>query len=191
MGVELENPAREKFSGNTFQAYLSGLEAMGLRAMVRAMVPPRVQWLMDEPPQPTAWFEGDELPFLYNAVMKLQGLEGVRTLGYAATRSAAGRFIQPLVRRTLANHGSNPGTLFTHLTSICRPFFEGLTFQFTPDGPRSGELRIRSATPQGIASWATWEGALRMLFDECGVTGVISAGTVSEQGRLATVKVRW
>jgi hypothetical protein len=190
--VELESPAQVKFSGNTFRAYLSGLEELGLRAAVHALVPARVQWLMDSPPLPTAWTEGDELPLIFNAVMKLRGLNGMRTLGHAATRSSAGRFLKPLMRQTLAKHGNNPGTLFTHLTSICRPFFEGLTFQFTPDGPRSGELKIRSATPLGIAAWAGWEGALRILFDECGVaTGDIGPSTVTEQGCLASLKVRW
>lgn len=190
--MELEHQAREKFSGNTFRAYLSGLEAMGLRAVVRAMVPARAQWMMDEPPLPTAWLEGDELPLILGAVMKLQGLEGLRTLGHAATRSPAARFLKPLIQLTLAKHGSNPGTLLTHLTSICRPFFEGLTFQFTPDGPRSGVLKIRSVMPLGTTSWTAWEGALRALFEECGVTtGVISPSAVAEEGRLATMRVHW
>src|SRR5690348_7968318 len=47
VGLELEKQGREKFSGNTFLAYLQGLEALGLRAVVRAMVPARVQRMMD------------------------------------------------------------------------------------------------------------------------------------------------
>ena len=190
--MELGNPAQEKFSGHIVRAYLGGLEAMGLRDTVHDRVPARVQRMMDAPPLPSAWMEGDELPLLFSAVMRLRGLEGMRALGYAATSSAAGRFLKPLMRATLAKHGSNPGMLFAQLTSICRPFFEGLTFSFTPDGPRSGELKIRSATPLGAPSWAAWEGALRILFDECRLaTGVISPSSVSEEGRLAAMKVRW
>lgn len=190
--MELENQPQEKFSGNIFRAYLSGLEAVGLHAAVRAEMPARVQRLMDAPPPPTAWIEGDELPLIFGAVMKMQGLEGIRKLGYAATSSPAARFLKPLMRVALARHGSNPSSLFTQLTSICRPFFEGLTFHFTPDGPRSGTLRIRSDRPLGTPSWTSWEGALRILFDECSVpTGVISPGAVSEQGRLATLRVGW
>lgn len=190
--MEPENQGREKFSGNTFRAYVSGLDALGLRSVVRAMVPARVQRMMDTPPPPTAWLEGDELPLLFTAVLKLQGLEGMRTLGYAATSGTAGRFLKPLMQLTLARHGRNPSTLFASLTSICRPFFEGLTFHFTPQGPRSGMLKIRSATPLGAASWAAWEGSLRILFDECGVpTGVISPSVTSEEGRVAAMRVRW
>lgn len=190
--MELGNPAQEKFSGHIVRAYLSGLEAMGLRAKVHDMVPARVQRMMDMPPLPSSWLEGDELPLIFSAVMKLQGLEGMRTLGYAATSSPSGRFLKPLMRATLAKHGGNPSVLFAHLTSICRPFFEGLTFYFTPDGPRSGELKIRSARPLGSSSWAVWEGALRVLFDECNLaTGVISPSSVAEEGRLAAMKVRW
>ena len=36
----------EKFSGNTFQAYLSGLDAMGPRPVVRLMVPEHVKRMM-------------------------------------------------------------------------------------------------------------------------------------------------
>jgi hypothetical protein len=190
--VELGNPAQEKFSGYIVRAYLSGLEEMGLRDKVRDMVPARVQRLMDAPPLPSAWMEGDELPLVFSAVMRLQGLEGMRTLGYAATSSSSGRFLKPLMRATLAKHGSNPGVLFAHLTSICRPFFEGLTFFFMPDGPRSGDLKIRSGRPLGLPSWAAWEGALHILFDECGLaSGEISPSSVAEGGCLAAMKVRW
>jgi hypothetical protein len=190
--VELRNPAQEKFSGHMVRAYLSGLEAMGLQAKVRDMVPARAQRMMDAPPLPSAWMEGDELPLIFSAVMKLQGLEGMRTLGYAAASSPSARFLKPLMRATLAKHGSNPGVLFAHLTSICRPFFEGLTFYFLPDGPRSGDLKIRSGRPLELPSWAAWEGTLRILFDECGLgTGEISRCSVSEGGCLAAMKVRW
>jgi hypothetical protein len=190
--VELGNPAQEKFSGYIVRAYLSGLEAMGLHDKVRDMVPARAQRVMDAPPLPSAWVEGDELPLIFSAVMRMQGLEGMRTLGYEATSSPAGRFLKPLMRATLAKHGSNPSVLFTHLTSICRPFFEGLTFYFAPDGPRSGELKIRSDTPLGLPSWASWEGALCILFDECGLTnGEIAPCSVAEGGCLAAMKVRW
>jgi hypothetical protein len=190
--VGLEKQGREKFSGNTFRAYLKGLEAMGLSSVVRTMVPAQVQRLMDTPPLPTAWLEGDELPLLFDAVSKLQGLEGIRTLGYVASKSTTGRFLKPLMQLTLSKHGRDPGVLFTHLGSICRPFFQGLDFHFTPQGPRSGVLRVRSATAMGAASWTAWEGMLRILFDECGITtGVIGASRVTEDGCLATLKVRW
>lgn len=192
VGLELEKQGREKFSGNTFQAYLQGLDALGLRSVVRAMVHPRVQRMMDNPPAPTAWLDGDELPLIFNAVMKVQGLEGMRNLGYAATKGTTARFLQPLIQLTLSKQGRHPAVLFAQLSSIFRPFFQGLDFHFTPDGPRSGVLQIRSVTPMGAASWAAWEGTLRILFDECGVTtGVIGHSQITEQGRMATMKVRW
>ncbi|MBN1206755.1 MAG: hypothetical protein JXB05_17870 [Myxococcaceae bacterium] len=190
--MDSEKQGREKFSGNTFRAYLNGLEAMGLRAVVRAMVPARVQRMMDHPPPATAWLEGDELPLLFNAVLKLQGLHGMRELGYAATSGTTGRFLKPLMQLTLTKHGRSPDALFSRLSSICRPFFQGLDFQFTPEGARAGVLQIRSSTPLSAASWAAWEGTLRILFDECGVsTGNISPSLLSEEGRLATLRVRW
>lgn len=192
MGLELEKQGHEKFSGNTFLAYLQGLEALGLRSVVRAMVLPRVQRMMDSPPAPTAWLDGDELPLIFHAVMKVQGLEGMRNLGYASIQSTTARFLQPLIQLTLSKQGRHPAVLFAQLSSIFRPFFQGFDFQYTQDGPRSGVLRIRSGAPLGAASWAAWEGTLRILFDECGVTtGVIGHSQLSEQGRMATLKVRW
>lgn len=190
--MELGNHGREKFSGNSFLAYLHGLDSMGLCSVVRAMVPAHVQRMMDSPPLPTAWLEGDELPLIFQAVMKVQGLEGMRALGYAAVSGTTARFLKPLMQRTLARQGRSPAALFAEMTPICRPFFEGLEFQFKPEGPRSGMLNIRSRTPMGPASWAAWEGTLRILFDECGVTtGVIRPSVISEGGRAAALKVRW
>jgi hypothetical protein len=190
--VELEKQGREKFSGSTFRAYLHGLDAMGLRSVVRAMVPSRVQQMMDTPPAPTAWLEGDELPLIFNAVMKVGGLDRMRELGYAATSGTTGRFLKPLMQLTLARHGANPGSLFAQVSSICRPFFQGLEFRYTPEGIRSGVVEIRSATPLGVGSWAAWEGTLRIFFDECGIrTGVINPSVITQGGRVAALKVRW
>lgn len=190
--MELEKRVHEKFSGNTFRAYLQGLDAMGLRSVVRALVPAHAQRMMDSPPLPTAWLTGDELPLIFHAVMKVQGLEGMRALGYAAMGGTTARFLKPLMQRTLSKQGPSPAALFSELNSICRPFFEGLEFHFSPEGFRSGVLHVRSVTPMGAASWAAWEGMLRILFDECGITtGVIRPSVISEGGRAATLKVRW
>ncbi len=86
MRVDTPRQGYEKFSGNTFQAYLNGLDALDLRPVVRLMVPEHVKRMMDTPPPPTAWVEGDELPLLFNAVVKVQGLEGC---GPWATRPPA------------------------------------------------------------------------------------------------------
>lgn len=192
VGLELEKQGREKFSGNTFLAYLQGLDALGLRSVVRAMVHPHVQRMMDHPPAPTAWLDTDELPLIFNAVMKLQGLEGMRKLGYAATRGTTARFLQPLIQLALSKQGRHPSVLFSQLSPIFRPFFQGIDFQYKQEGPRSGVLQIRSVAPMSAASWAAWEGTLRLLYDECGVsTGVVGHSQISEQGRMATLKVRW
>ncbi|MDY7225910.1 hypothetical protein [Hyalangium rubrum] len=190
----MDNPKRghEKFSGSTFRAYLDGLDAMGLRAVVRLMVPPHVQGMMDTPPVPTVWMESDALPLIFDAVMKLQGLEGMRALGYAATSGTTGRFLKPLMQMMLNKHGRSPASLFANMSSLYRSFFQGLEFKYTPEGARSGMLQIRSNSAMGASSWAAWEGSLRLLFEECGVTtGVISPSHVSEEGRVATMRVRW
>ncbi|HEX8700331.1 MAG TPA: hypothetical protein VF815_15900 [Myxococcaceae bacterium] len=182
----------EKFSGNTFRAYLSGLDAMNLRPVVRLMVPDHVKRMMDSPPPSTAWVEGDELPLLFNAVLKVQGLEGMRALGYEATRGTVGRFLKPLMQMTLAKHGNTPAALFANLSSLCRSIFQGLEFQYTPDGKSSGRLQIRSSYAMGPASWAAWEGSLRIFFEECGVTtGTISPSQIRDEGHVATMRVRW
>jgi hypothetical protein len=190
--VDTPRQGYEKFSGNTFQAYLTGLEAMGLRPVVRLMVPEHVKRMMDTPPPATAWVEGDELPLIFNAVVKVQGLDGMRALGYEATRGTVGRFLKPLMQMTLAKNGNSPAALFANLGAVCRSLFHGLEFQYTPDSKRSGKLQIRSSHAMGPASWAAWEGSLRIFFEECGVTtGSVSPSQISEEGHVATMRLRW
>lgn len=182
----------EKFSGTTFRAYLSGLDSLGLLHVVRMMVPEHVKRMMDSPPPATAWVEGDQLPIIFNMVMKVQGLDGMRELGYEATRGTTGRFLKPLMQMTMAKHGSSPSALFANLGPLCRSLFQGLDFQYTPDGKSSGKLQIRSSYAMGPASWAAWEGTLRLFFEECGVTtGTISPSQIREGGHLALMRVRW
>ncbi|MDC0711035.1 hypothetical protein POL68_21365 [Stigmatella sp. ncwal1] len=187
-----EKQGREQYSGSLFKACLTGLDSMGLRSVVRTMVPVHVQRLMDTPPPSTAWLEGDELTLLFNAVQRLQGLEGLRQLGFAAMYGSMGRFLKPLMQTVSSRYGRGPAALFQHLDSIFRPFFQELDFQFLADGARSGTVQIRSKHAKGPASWAAWEGALRILFNECGVTtGVISPAVLSEGGLLSSMRVRW
>ncbi|WP_225408215.1 hypothetical protein [Stigmatella hybrida] len=190
--MAFEKQGKEQFSGSLFKACLSGLDTLGLRSVVRTMVPPHVQRLMDAPPPSTAWLDGDELPLLFNAVQRLQGQEGLRQLGYAAMSITMGRFLKPLMQTMFSRYGHGPAALFHHLESIFRPFFQELEFHFLADGARSGTVQIRSKHPKGPASWAAWEGALRILFEECGIrTGVISPGVLSEGGLLSSMRVRW
>lgn len=190
--VDTPRQSTEKFSGTTFRAYLSGLDTLGLLPVVRMMVPEHVKRMMDSPPQPTVWVEGDELPLIFNAVVKVQGLDGMRTLGYEATRGTTGRFLKPLMQMTLSKHGGSPAALFSNLGPLCRSLFQGLDFQYTPDGKSSGKLQIRSSYAMGLASWAAWEGTLRIFFEECGVTtGTISPSVLREGGHVAVMRVRW
>lgn len=181
----------ERFAGSLFHAYLAGLDALGLRAAVRAEVPPDVQRMMDAPPLHTAWLGGEELGHIFHAVIQLRGLEGMRQLGYEATRGSTGRLLKPILQTTMAMHGRSPAALFTHLGSICRPLFKGLEFSYAPESERSGTLTLRSAYRMNTASFAAWEGSLRILFDECGVPGTIGASAISENGHVGTMKVSW
>lgn len=192
MSVDNQKRGYEKFSGSTFRAYMDALDAMGLRAVVRMNVPVHAQQLMDTPPAPTAWIDSDALPLIFNAVVKLQGMEGMRTLGYTAASRTTARFLRPLIQIRVGKLGQSPTALFANMSSLYRSFFPGLDFKYTPEGPHSGMLQIRSDSPMGASSWAAWEGSLRIIFEECGVTtGSISPSHVSEGGHVATMRVRW
>ncbi|QSQ20667.1 hypothetical protein JY651_36350 [Pyxidicoccus parkwayensis] len=181
-----------RIAGGLFRAYVGAVDALGLRAQVYAGVPEDVRRLMDALPLHTTWLPGDELDHLFEAVARLRGLEGLRQLGFESTRTSTRRFLRPVMETTMALHGRSPTSLFTHLTSITRPFFKGLDFQYTPVSPSSGSLRLRSAYRMNAVSLAAWEGSLRMLFDACDVTtGAIGNAVISDDGHTGTFAVRW
>ncbi|NMO17866.1 hypothetical protein HPC49_23365 [Pyxidicoccus fallax] len=181
-----------KYTGSLFRSYLSGLEMLGLRAEVRQRVPAPVAKLMDTPPLHSAWVDIDAVSPLLHAVMNLKGREGVRRLGYEATRGTTLKFLKPQMQTVTMLSGKTPSALFAAMDSLCRPFFTGLSFRWTRESHRSGTLELRSASTLDTASFAAWEGTLLLLFDECDVTtGTISPAVISEQGHVGTMHVQW
>ncbi|MBZ4419831.1 hypothetical protein [Myxococcus sp. RHSTA-1-4] len=185
-------PQRARTWCSLFRSYLAGLDALGLRAEVHRRVPPAVARLMDAPPLHTAWVEIDAVAPLLQVVFSLKGREGVRHLGYEATRSSTLKFLKPQMQTIISMGGRDPATLFAALDSLCRPFFTGLSFRWTRESPRSGMLELRSTYAMETTSFAAWEGTLMLLFDECGVsTGTISPAVITEGGRVGAMRVQW
>lgn len=180
-----------KITGSLFRAYVAGLDALGVRAQVRGSVSPKVQQLIDQPPLHGTWLDGTELTEIFGVVMRLQGLEGIRRLGYEATRLSTAQLLRPLMRTALASGDGTPAAIFSSLDSICRPFFKGLRFEYTPAGPREGTLVLLSNYRMAPPSFAAWEGSLLIVFDECQLEGSISPAAISEDGHTGTLQVRW
>jgi hypothetical protein len=181
-----------KVTGSLFRGYVAGLEAMGLKPTVRAAVSPKVQALIDTPPMHREWLGGDELGELFRAVYGLKGIEGIRQLGYEATRASTLKHLRPIIQTTLGLHGATPDVLFRHLDAICKPFFRGLSFAYAPEGPRAGTLTLRSTYPMGAVQYAAWEGSLRTLYDELRVPGgVVEPARIAPDGLSGTMRVRW
>ncbi|MBF5046015.1 hypothetical protein FGE12_26620 [Aggregicoccus sp. 17bor-14] len=179
-------------TGSLFRSYVAGLDAMGLRAPVRAAVSARVQALMDTPPTHREWLGGNELAEIFRAVVGQRGIEGIRQLGYEATRLSTLQHLRPMIQATAALHGNTPDVLFSHLDALCKPFFRGLRFEYAAEGPRTGTLTMRSTYPMGVVQFAAWEGALRHIFEELKVkSGVLEPARVAPDGHSGTMRVRW
>jgi hypothetical protein len=184
-------PGDDRINGALFRAYMAGLEALGLRREVRAQVSERVRQLMEQPPLHTAWLPGSELVEIFDAVVRERGLEGVRQLGYEATRRFTAKLLQPFMQSVRSVQAGGPEVLFRNTDTICRPLFRGLRFTYMPETPRSGTLELRSTYRMAAPAFAAWEGSLCIIFDECGVEGTISPSSISADGRVGTMKVSW
>ncbi len=182
---------KERINGALFRAYLSGIEAMGLRREVRSRVSTPVQALMDQPPLPSAWLRGPELTELFTAVLHEQGLEGVRQLGYEATRRATLPLLKPHIDSVLSLHGHGPEVLMRHFDRLLQPFFRGMRFIWRPESPRSGTVEVRSTYEMTPTIAAAWEGSLLCFFEECGVQGSVAPSVLGTSGHVGTMKVSW
>ncbi len=182
---------KERINGALFRAYLSGIEAMGLRPEVRSRVSPSVLALMERPPLPSAWLPGHELTELFSAVLHAQGLQGVRQLGYEATRRATLPLLKPDIDSVLSLHGRGPEVLLRHFDRLVQPFFRGMRFTWRPESPRSGTVEVRSTYEMTPTIAAAWEGSLLCCFEACGVQGSVAPSVLGTSGHVGTMKVSW
>jgi hypothetical protein len=181
-----------RITGSLFRGYVAGLDAMGLRASVRAAVSPPVQALIDHPPMHRDWLDGTQLVEVFKAVIAQRGLEGIRQLGYEATRASTLNHLRPMIQTAMSLHGATPAGVFGQLNAICKPFFRGLSFEYAPEGPRSGTVTLRTRKPMGTVEFAAWEGALRSLYDELRTPGgVVEPALIAPDKLSGRMKVRW
>ena len=181
-----------RITGSLFRGYVAGLDAMGLRASVRAAVSPPVQALIDHPPMHREWLDGTQLVEVFKAVIALRGLEGIRQLGYEATRASTLNHLRPMIHAALGIHGATPAGVFGQLNAICKPFFRGLSFEYEAENPRAGTITLRSRRAMGVVEFAAWEGALRTLYGELRTPGgVVGPAVIAPDRRSGRMKVRW
>jgi hypothetical protein len=181
-----------RITGSLFRGYVAGLDAMGLRASVRAAVSPPIQALIDHPPMHREWLDGTQLVEVFKAVIAQRGLEGIRQLGYEATRASTLKHLRPMIHAAMGIHGATPADVFGQLNAICKPFFRGLSFEYAPEGPRSGAVTLHSRKAMGVVEFAAWEGSLRTLYDELRTPGGVVEPAVIAPDRLSgRMRVRW
>jgi hypothetical protein len=180
-----------KVTGSLFRSYVEALQTMGMRAAVRAAVSPRVQALIDQPPLHRDWLDGSEVREVFKALVDLRGLEGVRRLGYECMRASILQHLRPMIQTTLGLHGRSPAVLFARLDTLAKPFFRGISFEYSEAGPREGVILLRSTYPMGSVQFSAWEGSLSALYDEVGTPGVIEPATVAEDHLSGTMRARW
>jgi hypothetical protein len=182
---------RSEGSGLLVRTYRSAIEELGLTAAVRARLSPACAQLLDEPPLPMAWVPGEWFSELLLALESVTGRAGCRRLGYLGARTGAGGVLAPLVRTSVVSFGATPATFLGRMGTLSTVLVRGITFAFTPDGPRAGTLTLRYPVPVSAAVFASWEGACGFVLEVSGCNGEVSEAQLAEGARTGHIAMRW
>jgi hypothetical protein len=178
-------------SGLLVRGYRAALEELGKLNAVRERLAPEVAQLLSEPPLPMSWVPVDWFIQVAEATGAVAGHAGCRRLGEVCARSNAGGVLAPLIKTSLAIFGATPPTLYRRLDTFTSVLVRHAGFDFVPDGPRGGTLKLhysRAATP---AFFATWEGVCVYVHALCGVPAEVAQARLEEGGLTAAIDVRW
>jgi hypothetical protein len=189
--VERYMVEERQLSGAVLRADVAWLEKQGLKAAVRARLPPDTQALLDKPPLLISWVAARHIDALLDAVLQIGGEEKLVQLGEETTRASFGPVLRPLLRTLVSLFGASPAALFGRIDSTLPVFVKGASFTYEPGGDRDGFLHLRTVDRPPAAWLLQWKGTLRFTFEVANAQGSINSCVPDPDGRGAVYAVSW
>jgi hypothetical protein len=189
-GLDIETgplaPAEVK--GSLVRSLVVTIHEHGLRDAVLARVSPAAAALVRDPPLATMWVDGPVFNEILQALYEIEGAERLRHLN----REAVERGLSPLLRATVPGllrlFGTSPATLLSRLDRLGATSSRGFTARYLPSTPTAGSLEMAfpSLRDVPIGAFVATGGALKLVFELCGVPGTLGEPVwVDEQRRNA------
>ena len=180
-------PGARAALGSLLRCVLDFLDQKGIRAKVRARVPPATAQLIDAPPWPLSWVAAVHIDQIEIAIMEQLGREGCVELGLAVARSLGGGMIQPVIRAAFFLFGETPPTVFANLDRFFSLTTRGISFSWRTLDQTTGEVL---ATFQGAsvpaAAFHVLQGSLEYVFELTGGRGGVDRAEIRRQDPAAT-----
>jgi hypothetical protein len=176
-----------RLKATTFRTYVGILDKERKLAAVTKLLPVETAAMIADPPLPASWMDLIHMYHITEAVEKIGGMNAVRELARKGTE-AARRPYMSVVEGLLRLFGASPATLFKRMNTLVRVVTQGVEYEYTVTGERSGVMvmthKTHYALPMSI--FFSTIPALQTLLDVCGVKG-----TVSDPGRLSPQAARF
>jgi hypothetical protein len=170
-----------------FRAQVSVLENEGKRDAIAQRVSPETAALIANPPLPGSWMSYAHIVDISVAVEAIGGLDAVRE--FAAKVTAISRRPYMAVTEGIVKlFGPSPTTLLKRMNTVNRTIVEGIEFNFTETGERSGLMEVAYApnVEFPLCAFIGPAAAFPVCFAICGVKGV-----VGDPERVAPNKARF
>jgi hypothetical protein len=178
-------------SGSVVRGIVDWVVSSGLRDKVFPTLPPGAQRHFQHAPLPIAWIDPSDYDPLFPAIAKAAGPEILVRCGVETTRTSFGPIVQPILKGMLKIFGGGPDAIFSHMDSVTRVLFKGLTFDWVAHGPEAGTLTL-SAEDRPPAEWfRSWVGALQFAFELTNTEGKPIGFQVAANGKSAKYELAW
>jgi hypothetical protein len=176
-------PAEVK--GSLVRSMVAVVTEQGLRNAVIGRVSPVAAELLHDPPLPTMWIDAQVYNEILQALYEIEGAERLRHLN----REAVDRGLSSLLRTTapgmLRLFGASPETLLSRLDRLGASTSRGVITPYVASGPTSGSLEMEFPALRDvpIGAFVASGGAIKLVFDICGVSGTIGEPTWIDEER--------
>jgi hypothetical protein len=180
-----------RVKATVLRAYAGYLQKAGLLAEARATLSPEAVALLEHPPLPSSWVDGDPLSELLGLVAKRQGVAGVHRMSEQSLREMLPIYM-PALKGALRLSGVSPATLLAHLNTLTRSSIDGCEYRYEKTGARSCTMTIYYPNAKSISlySFQSSVATFKIIIDLCGAKGRVGEPRVVNHNT-ATYEIEW
>ena len=161
-----------KYSSVGVRSLAVGIASLSCAREALAAMQPETRFALANP-MSARWHDGFVVIDSANCAQRFAGDEGVETMNFVAVKQSLGPLMAPFLSITLTLFGASPDSILKRTNNSLRSVMLNVETEWKTTGADSGLLVTRYPDVVDDVSWPCWKGAIRFVYELCGVEGDI------------------
>ncbi len=178
--------------GVVVQGTVTELRNRKLFDAVRERVPPDVQAMMDDPPNPFDWVPTTPWETMLSQIGQVAGRETLREIAHALSSGSGSALAGTAIKAMFKVFGTAPVAVLKRMNNVTHAQFRGVEATYEPETKRSGFVVLRYPEPVNEFVYVGWEGVYRLGKDLTREPDfVVDKTEILDGGKTGRLHIRW